>query len=147
MYYNNIYVYIGYYYCSNCSFLSLPSSFFSFFGSSPCIQKPNKKCVHDPPLFSPRIICLLSLVRSWLFLMSCPQYVSKGIFQTMAAFSLRGIKMSNVRIVFFQLVIFIYTHQGFHILKINIKNTDEVFRLSSTSKILIILEKESFLAV
>lgn len=54
--------------------------------------------------------------------MPCPKYVDEGVFQTTIVSSLRGIKMSNVKLMFFQLVLSIDTYRGFCILKINIKN-------------------------
>lgn len=116
-------IHLGYYFkfLVSLTFFSILFFFLSSLNSSAAIQEQKQKFVHDLPLFSPHILCLLSPLWCWFLLMSCPKYVYQVIFQTMIASSLKGIKMSNVKIIFFQLVMFTHTHKGVHILKINIK--------------------------
>lgn len=112
---------LGYCYF-NFWFLSFPSPLLLLLITCPPpIQEQKQKFTHESSLFLPRIVCLLFPLRSWLLLMSYPKYVVscwchsqviyQGIFQTMIVSSLRGIKMSNVKTIFFQLVMFIYITQ------------------------------------
>lgn len=66
---------LGYCYF-NFRFLSFPSPFLLLLITCPPpIQEQKQKFAHESSLFSPRIVCLLFPLRSWLLLMSYPKYV------------------------------------------------------------------------